>query len=330
MIHFDQAWKLALEEAFESFTELLFPEAYRGIDWSRGYERLDKELRELTGPADTGGRVVDFLVKVWKQTGEEEWVLVHVEVQSQPDADFPLRMFTYHYRAFDLHHRPVASLAVLADERSSWRPSEFAYNLWGCQTQFKFPTAKLLDWKSRRAELEAMANPFATVVLAHLDTIESRRNPDLMGRSKFELLRRLYDRGMSRDQIRFLFRVIDAMMVLPDQLERQFRARFSRFEQERNMPYVTSFERLAREEGLEQGLEKGIEQGIEQGERRGVRLGLLRGIERFVTMRFPDSATPLLTQIREIHDARLLESILDAALTAQSADELRKLWSSPA
>ncbi len=33
-------------------------------------------------------------------------------------------------------------------------------------------------------------------------------------------------------------------------------------------PYITSFERLAREEGIELGLEQGIEQGVRQGQKR--------------------------------------------------------------
>ena len=36
-------------------------------------------------------------------------------------------------------------------------------------------------------------------------------------------------------------------------------------EKEKKMPYVTSVERLAREEGIEQGIERGIERGIEKG-----------------------------------------------------------------
>ena len=41
---YDSAWKEALDVYFERFVALLFPAAYADIDWSRGYEPLDKEL----------------------------------------------------------------------------------------------------------------------------------------------------------------------------------------------------------------------------------------------------------------------------------------------
>ena len=49
----------------------------------------------------------------------------------------------------------------------------------------RFPTAKLLEWAGREAELEASDNVFATVVLAHLAT-QATRN-DRSGPGKIRL-----------------------------------------------------------------------------------------------------------------------------------------------
>ena len=57
--------------------------------------------------------------KVWRGDGQETWVLIHIEVQAQVDADFSERMFVYHYRLFDRFRRPVVSLAILGDEHQS-------------------------------------------------------------------------------------------------------------------------------------------------------------------------------------------------------------------
>lgn len=44
---FDAAWKSILE-AFEcEIVELLFPELFIKIDWEKGTESLDKELKEI-------------------------------------------------------------------------------------------------------------------------------------------------------------------------------------------------------------------------------------------------------------------------------------------
>src|SRR5438874_7124480 len=75
--------------------------------------------------AELGRRYVDKLVKVWTLDGVECWVLIHVEVQTARDADFPERMYVYNYRVFDRYNKPVASFAVLADDDPGWRPHEF-------------------------------------------------------------------------------------------------------------------------------------------------------------------------------------------------------------
>ena len=89
---YDSPWKEALDAYFEPFLAMLFPEVHRRIDWSRGYESLDKEFQQVVREAEVGRRYVDKLVKVWTTDGAECWVLVHVEVQTARDAEFPRRM----------------------------------------------------------------------------------------------------------------------------------------------------------------------------------------------------------------------------------------------
>ena len=96
MPQFDSPWKEEILDAyFEAFLAFFFPDVHVGIDWSRSYEPLDKELQQIVREAEQGPRVADKLVKVWLDNGEEKWVLIHVEVQNQPDAEFPQRMFVY-------------------------------------------------------------------------------------------------------------------------------------------------------------------------------------------------------------------------------------------
>ena len=70
-------------------------------------------------------------------------------------------------------------------------------------------------------------------------------------------MRSLYERGKSSDEIRQMFRVVDWMMDLPPALELQFKAVLEQIEVEKKMPYVTSVERLAKEEGREEGRDAG-------------------------------------------------------------------------
>ena len=41
---FDSAWKEALRLHFRSFLAFFFPSIHDDLDWSRGYQLLDKEL----------------------------------------------------------------------------------------------------------------------------------------------------------------------------------------------------------------------------------------------------------------------------------------------
>jgi len=120
--------------------------------------------------AETGKAYTDKLIKVWRKNGTEIWVLVHVEVQSQVQEEFPERMYIYNYRIYDRYRKPVVSLAILADERETWRPDRYREELWGWYVEMGFPTVKLLDYRQRMGELEENSNPFAVIVTAHLTT----------------------------------------------------------------------------------------------------------------------------------------------------------------
>ena len=98
---FDTPWKDVLEAYFSDFIAFFFPQAYREIDWSRGFEFLDKELQQVVKDASLGKRLVDKLVKIYRTGGEQAWVLIHIEVQSQQSTDFAERMFVYNYRIYD-------------------------------------------------------------------------------------------------------------------------------------------------------------------------------------------------------------------------------------
>jgi hypothetical protein len=124
---FDSPWKEALDYFLARFLSLFFTQVHAGIDWSKGYEALDKELHQIARRARSRKALADKLFKIWRLNGQEAWLLVHIEVQGEPDDDFPLRMFGYNTRAFDRYNRTVVSLAVLTDDRlicGHWRLAE--------------------------------------------------------------------------------------------------------------------------------------------------------------------------------------------------------------
>jgi Domain of unknown function (DUF4351) len=304
--------KNALEEYFEEFLAMFFPAAHAEIDWSRPVEFLDKELQQVALEAETGRRYADKLAKVWKKSGAPGWVLAHVEVQGQPEDIFDRRVYTYNHRLFDRDNLLVASFAVLTDDNDAWRPGKFSYELWGCEINFKFPTVKLADYRGRWAELEMSDNPFAVVVMAHLKTRETQHDPEYRQFWKFRLIRHLYDRNYTRQAILNLFRFIDWMMRLPDDLEREWVAQVAQMEAERHMQYVSSVERFA--------MQKGEDKGRQEGRDEGRREEAFRLLLRLVTHRFGDVPESVQTRLRTL-TLEQTEVLVDKALISQSLPE---------
>ncbi len=108
---YDTPWKDALDRFFERCLAFFFPRIHADIDWARGYEMLDKELQPIIRRAEHGRRYVDKLVKVWLKTGEEKWILIHIEVQASKEVEFPKRIYVYNHRLFDRYGREVISLS---------------------------------------------------------------------------------------------------------------------------------------------------------------------------------------------------------------------------
>jgi len=139
----------------------------------------------------------------------------------------------------------------LGDERETWRPQIFQDALWGCEVSFRFPMIKLLNYAPRWAGLESSRNPFAIAVMAHLKTKETRHDAVARKDWKFRLTQRLYEQGYEREDILNLFRFLDWMMELPEGLNQVFRDQLEQYDQERQMPYITSIEQLGIEKGRE-------------------------------------------------------------------------------
>jgi hypothetical protein len=309
----DSPWKEAVEYFLNPFLALFFPATHKVIDWSKGYVSLDKELHQIVRDADIGKRLADKLFKVWRVDGEESWLLVHIEVQGSHDAAFAERMFVYNYRTYDRYQRPVASLAVLGDADPDWRPEGFGYNIGGSEMGIRFLVTKLLDYVGKEEKLQQDRNVFAPVVLAQLRAAQTRNAPGERQTWKLRLIKSLYERDLEAEEIRQLFRLLDWILVLPTELEQEFRAEIGKFEEERNMPYVTSVERLAKEEGRQEGLQEGL------------RKGLLEAITLLLETKFPDFDKRQLEDIRAVSDVRHLRKVARALKKAKTAAEVRRL-----
>jgi Domain of unknown function (DUF4351) len=316
----DSPWKQILRSYFPQAIAFFFPQTDALIDWSKPYEFLDKEFQAVSQDAELGRRYADQLVKVWLKGGQQIWLLLHLEVQSQSETGFEERMFTYSIRIFDQFRQVPISLAILCDESLSWRPSRYEADYPDTSLNFRFGTVKLLDWRDRLDELELSDNPFATVAIAHLKVIETKNNVDQRKAWKFRLTRGLYEKGYDRQEILDLYRFLDWILALPEAVEREFWQELQVFEEERKVTYVTNAERF----GFERGIKRGIEQGIEQGMTQEARSLILRQLTR----RIGTIAPNIESQISTLSVSQL-ESLGEALLDFSSAADLDEWLRTP-
>src|SRR5207302_1518476 len=132
---------------------------------------------------------------------------------------------------------------VLADDDPKWRPHAYEDDLWGWSVRMQWPAVKLLDFAGREEALEASPNPMAKIVLAHLKAIQTQRDPANRRFWKFRLVRGLYERGFSAEDVRQLLRLIDWLMELPPPTQAEFETELDEYQGAQRMPFVTSFER---------------------------------------------------------------------------------------
>ena len=320
----DNPWKDIIELYFADFMRFFFPQVYKQIDWNRACEFLDKELQKVVRDAKMKRRLADKLVKVWLKNGKDALLYIHIEVQAHKEEDFPERIFIYHYRLYDRYGRRVISLAILGDSNKDWKPKSYGYKLMGCSLSFRFPIVKLTDYKDKEKMLEKSNNPFAIVVRTHLKGLETHNASKKRFDVKVELFKALHEANYSEQQILDLFRFMDWVLALPKGLEQQFNNFAKQYEDEKNMPYVTSIERIAREEGREEGRDE----GLDEGRKEGIQLMLQNSREYVVDtlrLRFKRVPKSLANMIQAINDTTVLSTLHQEAILSDSLSSFKQL-----
>jgi hypothetical protein len=306
---YDGAWKETLERFLPQFLELAFPAVHRAVDWSKSVRFLDTELQEIVRAAEAGTLRADKLVEVTRVDGAEDWLLIHAEVQTQREAEFAERMFDYHCRIRNRFERPLVSLAVLADEQARWRPACFESEVLGCRIRFDFPVCKLSE-----LDLEpwlAAGNPVARVIAAHRVAQQTAGvgRAGKRRRGKLGLVRSLMESGASVEEVAEVLRLMNWLLALPVEEEVVFREELGRLQRETRMPYISTYDRLVRAEGLEQGLLLGRQEGRQQGRQQGRQEMLRETISEALLERFGATSEAIRPRLEAVEEEVVLRQL---------------------
>jgi hypothetical protein len=255
----DILWKGLIEDIFPWFIPFFLPEHEYLFNLHKPVAFLDKELQQLFAQEEDvrHPKFVDKLVKVFTTQGDEQWVLIHIEVQGQSKEDFARRMFTYFYRIFDRYGVAVTAIALFTDDNPSFMPDRYEYNFAGTQYVYCFNTYKVLQQDEQA--LAQSSNPFAIAVLTVLLALKKKRlQEEELLQLKLSLYRQLRSRNFSEQLSRSLFTFLDLYVHFDKpELKRKFDIATNSIDQNsESMGLKEVAEQLIAARAMEKGEEK--------------------------------------------------------------------------
>ena len=271
----DALLKAAFEELFPYLLRFCFPDADKIFDFRKGFVFLDKELTELFPELKKqgGSRFVDMLVKTFLKNGKEEWILVHIEIQGGSIKGFPKRMFQYWYRIYDRYGVDITALAIFTGSKRQQHPDTFHKTFMGTEIIYRYNAYHIFDHSE--AELLAMDNPFALIVLAAQKALLLGKVPEeALADHRLTVARALiHSKKFSHNKIkRLLLFLKNFIYIGNEEINRKFDNQIEQLTGGTvTMDIIETIKKIEREEGIEIGIKKGREEGIEEGLEKGKR-----------------------------------------------------------
>jgi hypothetical protein len=119
-------------------------------------------------------------------------------------------------------------------------------------------------------------------------------------------VRPLYQRGLTKFDVINLVSFIDKMMTLPPPLQLDFNTKLDQYEQELNMPFLSTIEEMALERGQQIGQQKGSKENCQQD------------ILDLLKIRFNSLPETLETSLKQIDDLARLKQLVIATISVSS------------
>ena len=158
---------------------------------------------------DRGWSVYDG--RLWSGT-DEEWLLMHIEVLHQPDADFVRRLHRRYIRLCGENRERVLVLAIINDDDAKGSILSYESHNGDFGAILHFPVANLARWDE--AQLAATDNPFALVIQADAAARATSDSPTERITRKIALLHTLFQRDLDFRSTYFMFRSIHNFLPL--------------------------------------------------------------------------------------------------------------------
>ena len=249
----DILWKVIMEEVFDDLLRFIMPDADQEYNMERGFEFLDKELAEMypEPEKESDTRFADKLIKVFNREGEEDWILIHIEVQGDTSrrVQFTERMFRYFYRILDKHQKPVSAVAIFTGADGKKMPDRYTYQYKKTRVLYEYQTLSILDFTDE--ELKESNNPFAVVVLAAKTALLEEKIPEqeLLER-KLLIAKDLLKKGYKERKVRAIMVFLENYVLFEEpEMNRTFTEQVRSYDKSNIMNLDEYLKMEGREEG---------------------------------------------------------------------------------
>ncbi len=220
VIDYDGIWKKIITEFFPEFIDFFLPALCANINWNIPPEFLEQELELLHKELEINRKITDRLVKVTLLTGEERWILIHIEVQSRYEIYFSARMFLYSALIYAKFKHPLVTLAIFTKKSIPKNFDVFEKHYYGTSMIYRYNAYCVVD--QQEADLIANPNIFALFVLANLYVLQTKKKYE----KRLEMKEKLFDLAMERqipvDRINRFLIFVNKILLLPIDLQTLF------------------------------------------------------------------------------------------------------------
>lgn len=239
--------------------------------------------------------------------GEREIVLVHVEVQAEPETDFGRRMFEY-YALLWLHfHAPIVPvvLHLKGGDPEGIVIEEYRHALFGTEwVRFRYASVGLARLSAREY---VETSPLGAALSALMRRPRGSGNLEL----RAQMLKRVLESALDEGRKLLLVTVIETYFKLSDEERTKFRRLLSRKEYRKMQDVELTWADELRMEGHEKG--------VVQGKREA--------LKRVLIAKFGQLSSEMESRIDSVSSAETLDQYLDRVVTAAAVEDIGLLGS---
>ena len=302
-INYDESWKYILTTLFKSGLDFFYNELFVLVDFTKPVEFIESKLTNLDVGDHNNYKNVDKLIKCSLLDGNEQHILLHIEIEANNPYNIAQRMFIY-YCALKLKfpNIEIQSLIIYLGEENPINWHLYHYKFMLLEITYKCKYFNIADVKED--DLLKSNNPFAYMVLFTKWLFKNKQTMQ----KRFTITKKLFlilkDRKIDLETIKKIFVFINKLVSLTNEMEKEINiiidkkhknmygniknlaqveaidqsVRIMYQEGKTIQDYIARGVKTGRQEGIQKGKQEGIQEGIQKGKQEGIQEGMEKSI----------------------------------------------------